>query len=133
MPQVGSSLMVINYAPRFVNYALGVISYAPREHLVWAIGYVSPTCFFYPCCLYYKNITIVNDTSIVIIDWCHKLEHHLWSSITLLNSSIMLLELSVMLLESFIVWAIGYVSLTIYLLDLLLQWNVLSSKLIVCL
>jgi hypothetical protein len=50
--------------------------------------------------LHYKNITVVNDASRVISEWCHNLEHHSQSSITLLESSIMLLELSVMLLES---------------------------------
>jgi hypothetical protein len=50
--------------------------------------------------LYYKNITVVNDASRVISGWCHNLEHHSQSSITLLESSVMLLELSVMLLES---------------------------------
>jgi hypothetical protein len=43
------------------------------------------------CGLYYKNIMIVNDASRVIIEGCHNLEHHLWSSIMLLELSVMLL------------------------------------------
>ncbi len=31
-------------------------------------------------------------TPLVVIEWCQNLEHHLWSSIMLLESSIMLLE-----------------------------------------
>ncbi len=53
--------------------------------------------------LYYKNITIVNDTPRVISERCHNLEHHLWLSFMLLESSIMLLVSSVMLLESSII------------------------------
>jgi hypothetical protein len=50
--------------------------------------------------LYYNNITIVNDTSRVTIEWHHNLEHHLLLSIMLLELSIMLLESSIMLLEN---------------------------------
>ncbi len=50
--------------------------------------------------LYYKNITIVNDASRVICERRHNFEHHLWSSIVLLELSIILLKLSIMLLES---------------------------------
>jgi hypothetical protein len=52
------------------------------------------------CGLYYKNIMIVNDAAKVISEGRHNLEHHLRSSITLLESFIMLLELSIMLLDN---------------------------------
>jgi hypothetical protein len=35
---------------------------------------ITPTCG-----LYYKHITIVNDTSRVVSKWCSKLWYHLWS------------------------------------------------------
>jgi len=42
--------------------------------------------------LYYKNITIVIDASKVASEWRHYLEHHMRSSVTVLELSIMLLE-----------------------------------------
>jgi hypothetical protein len=36
----------------------------------------------------------------MISEWHHNLEHHLWLSITLLESTIMLQDLSIMLLEN---------------------------------
>ncbi len=44
-------------------------------------------------CLYYKNITIVNDMSRDASELRHYLEHLSQLSVTLLESSIMLLEL----------------------------------------
>ncbi len=55
------------------------------------------TCLSVACII--KNIMIVNDTSIIISEWCHNLECHLETSITLLELSIMFLELSIMFLE----------------------------------
>ncbi len=50
--------------------------------------------------LYYKNITIINDTYRVVSEWHHNLECQLQSSIMLLELSIMLLKFSIMFLES---------------------------------
>ncbi len=49
--------------------------------------------------LYYKNITIVNDTSKVTSEWHQSLENNGWSSIMLLELLIMLLELLITVLE----------------------------------
>ncbi len=43
---------------------------------------------------------IVSDTSRVVSEWTHNLEHNLRSSSALLESSIMLLESSIALLEN---------------------------------
>ncbi len=52
------------------------------------------------CGLYYKNITSVNDTFRPVSEWHNNLEHHLQSSVTLLESSIMLQESSIKLLDN---------------------------------
>jgi hypothetical protein len=50
--------------------------------------------------LYYENIMIINDASRVVSEWHHCMEHHLQSSITIIDASVMLLESSIMLLEN---------------------------------
>ncbi len=49
--------------------------------------------------LYYKNM-VTNDASKVVSELWHNLEHHVQSSITLLESSIMLLEVWIMFLQN---------------------------------
>jgi hypothetical protein len=56
--------------------------------------------YWYVAC----NIMIVNEASRVISEWCHNLEHHLQSSIALLELSNMLLGSSTKLLESSIMF-----------------------------
>jgi hypothetical protein len=48
------------------------------------------------------NNTIVSNTSRIVTEQHYDLEHHLWSSIMLLELLIMLLELSFILLENII-------------------------------
>ncbi len=45
-PQLRSSLMVVNYAPRVDSYALGVVNYAPRiiNYALRVVNYAPREC-----------------------------------------------------------------------------------------
>ncbi len=65
---------------------LGLATVLATFSKIWANFFPN----FWSPCLYYKNMTIINDDC----KCCHKLEHDSWVTIMLLESSIMLLESS---------------------------------------
>ncbi len=72
-------LMTLELSFRIVIY----LSYRPKVSLeFWSLIFCLKNSWE-TCALYYKYITILNDSSIVISKWCHSLEHKLLTTLEL--------------------------------------------------